>query len=163
MVSGGIAHTLNTPVWLNKNREIVELEEEAFGLKIKYLLHYPSKLIFIDEVGSNTSQTTVEERSSLFQMMYDCIKAATEDSHFTVLSFTAATGEPSMCMILFVTKELDPSWVLSMDPFITWVKTSKKTQARARFIQWELTVTSKEQQYLPSAAVLKKVPSPTSF
>ena len=57
MVFSGIAHNLNTPVWLNKNSKIVELEEEAFSLKTKYLLHHLSKLIFVDEVDSNTSQT----------------------------------------------------------------------------------------------------------
>jgi len=57
MVSSGIAHKLNTPVWLNNNSKIVELEEEAFGLKTEYLLCHLSKLIFTDEVRSNTSQT----------------------------------------------------------------------------------------------------------
>ena len=33
MVSGRIAHKLNAPVWLNKWGEIVELENESFGLK----------------------------------------------------------------------------------------------------------------------------------
>ena len=57
MVSGRIAHKINAPVWLNKRGEIVELESEAFGLKTDYMLCHPSKFIFVDEVGSNTSQT----------------------------------------------------------------------------------------------------------
>jgi len=48
---------LNALVWLNKRGNIVELEGESFGLKTEYLLHHPSKLIFVDKVGSNTSQT----------------------------------------------------------------------------------------------------------
>ena len=125
MVSSGIAHKLDTPVRLNKNSKIVELEEEAFGLKTEYLLHHPSKLIFIDEVGSNTSQTKDGNyRGKKFIVPNDIwlqIKAATKDSHLTVLGFTAATGEPIMCAFIFAAKELDPAWVLHMDPFFTWV------------------------------------------
>jgi len=57
IVSGRISHNLDAPVWLNKRGEIVELESESFGLKTEYVLHHPSKLIFVDEVGSNTLQT----------------------------------------------------------------------------------------------------------
>ena len=55
-VSGRIVHKLDAPVWLNKRGEIVELEGELSGLKTEYLLHHPSKLMFVDKVGSNTSQ-----------------------------------------------------------------------------------------------------------
>jgi len=38
-----------------------------------------------------------------------------------MLGFMAATGEPIMCMIIFATKDLDPAWVLGMDPFVPWI------------------------------------------
>ena len=52
--------------------------------------------------------------------MWAQIRAATKDTHFTMLSFAAATGEPVMCMIIFAAKELDPAWVLGLDPFTPW-------------------------------------------
>ena len=36
MVAGGIAAKLDTPVWLDKTGQIVESEEEAFGMKTQY-------------------------------------------------------------------------------------------------------------------------------
>ena len=56
MVLGGITHKLDVPVWLNKEGQIVEYEEEAFSLQIEFMLLHPNKLLFVDEVGSNTSQ-----------------------------------------------------------------------------------------------------------
>ena len=57
MVAAGIAAKLATPVMLNKTGKIVELEEESFSLKTHYMQLHPNKLVFVDEVGSNTSQT----------------------------------------------------------------------------------------------------------
>ena len=56
MVMGGITCKLDVPVWLNKEGQIVEYEEEAFGLQTEFMLLHPNKLLFVDEVGSNTSQ-----------------------------------------------------------------------------------------------------------
>jgi len=43
-----------------------------------------------------------------------------KDAHFTILGFTAATGEPVMCCIIFACKELEPMMVQGLDPFATW-------------------------------------------
>jgi hypothetical protein len=56
MVLGGIASKLDTPVWFDKRGNIMEQEMDAFGLASKYYLQKHNKLLFIDEVGSNTSQ-----------------------------------------------------------------------------------------------------------
>ena len=56
MVKGGIAEELDEEVWLNKEGHTVATEEESFGMKTKYMLKHPGKLLFVDEVGSNTSQ-----------------------------------------------------------------------------------------------------------
>ncbi len=53
---GGIAVEHPEPVWRNEAGEVVESEEQAFGLKSKYELIHPDWLLFVDEVGSNTSQ-----------------------------------------------------------------------------------------------------------
>lgn len=62
MVTKGIASKVNRKVLLNKEGSIVEHPEDAFGLPTQYLLQRPDKLIFVDEVGSNTSTTTSEGR-----------------------------------------------------------------------------------------------------
>jgi hypothetical protein len=56
IVLGGIASKLDTPVWFDKCGSILEQEMEAFGLTSKYYLQKPDELLFIDKVGSNTSQ-----------------------------------------------------------------------------------------------------------
>jgi len=53
---GGIAVEHPEPVWRNEKGEVVESEEQAFGLKSAYELIHPDWLLFVDEVGSNTSQ-----------------------------------------------------------------------------------------------------------
>lgn len=125
MVKGGIATELATEVFLDKQGKIVETAEESFGLPTKYMMQRPDKLLFVDEVGSNTNTTKdgniggekfLCEASSRPQ-----IRAATKDSHFTVLGFTATTGQPLMCAIIFDAKELlSERWVLGFDRSALW-------------------------------------------
>jgi hypothetical protein len=56
MVEGGEASKLIEPTQFDKTGNIVDAEEEVFGLKSDYILLYPEKLLFADEVGNNTSQ-----------------------------------------------------------------------------------------------------------
>lgn len=72
-------------------------------------------------MGSNTSQV---KDGNVGGEKYLCGKqsrpqqrAATKDTHFTVLGFTAATGEPVMCAIIFAAKALQEQWKLGFDPF----------------------------------------------
>ena len=125
MACSGIANELATPVFLNKEGEIVETKEESFGLPTKYIISRPDKLLFVDEVGSNTS-TTKDGNVGGEKFLCEAsarpqIKAATKDAHFTVLGFTAATGEPVMCAIIFAAKVLSPSWVLGYDASAEWL------------------------------------------
>ncbi len=55
--SAGIAYEHPEELWRNKNGEVVETEEQAFGCKSKYELVIQDHLIFIDGVSSNTSQS----------------------------------------------------------------------------------------------------------
>jgi len=56
LCSAGIACKHSEAVWRNKDGEVVEQQEQAFGCKSEYELIHPDHLIFVDEVGSNTSQ-----------------------------------------------------------------------------------------------------------
>ena len=124
LVETGIATKLDTAQWFDKQGNIVESEEEAFGRKSQYFLLHPEKMIFVDEVGSNTSQKNDghcgSEKFLVPVNIRPQIHAASKDSHFTVLGFTAATGEPICCAIIFAAKQLDPQWVTGVDPFCEW-------------------------------------------
>ena len=95
-------------------RQIVETKEESFGLPIKYMIHRPDMLVFVDEVGLNTSKLKDGNVGCEISGRMACaqIRAATKDSHSRDLGFTAATGEPVMFAINFAAKELTTAWVL---------------------------------------------------
>jgi hypothetical protein len=56
MSLNGIARKLDNTVKLNKDGDIVEHAHEAFALPTRYDLIRPDRLVFVDKVGSNTSQ-----------------------------------------------------------------------------------------------------------
>jgi len=56
LCSTGIACEHPEAQWRDKNGEVVETEEEAFGCKTRYELIHPDHFIFVDKVDNNTSQ-----------------------------------------------------------------------------------------------------------
>lgn len=125
LVSTGLAVKHDLPVWRNKDGEIVEQEVDSFGLESAYELIHPDWVVFVDEVGNNTSQM---RDGNVGGQKLLCTKggrpqqrAATNDAHFTVLGFTAATGEPIMCAIIFAAKSMKDEWRLGFDPFAEWI------------------------------------------
>jgi hypothetical protein len=123
--SAGIACEHPEALWRDKNGDVVEEKEQAFGCKSKYEVVHPDHLIFVDEVGSNTSQT---KDGQVGGETYLCAvdgrpqnRAATKDAHFTVLGFTAASGEPLLCAIVFAAKTLKHDWITGFDQFAVWV------------------------------------------
>jgi hypothetical protein len=56
LCSAGIACKHPEAQWRDKNGDVVETEEEAFGCKTRYELIHPDHFIFVNEVGNNTSQ-----------------------------------------------------------------------------------------------------------
>jgi len=86
----------DTSYWRNEAGEVVELEKDAVGCKSLYELIHPDWLVFVDEVGSNTSQA---KDGNVGGERFLCTKegrpqnrAATKDEHYTMLGFTAANG-----------------------------------------------------------------------
>jgi len=129
LCTAGLACEHDEPVWRNSEGEVVDSEEKAFGLKSKYELIHPDMLIFVDELGCNTNQKQDGDNEK-----YLCPKsgrpqqrAATKDSHFTVLGFTAADGNPLMCAIIFAAKSLREEWVMGFDPFTEWIGDENNT------------------------------------
>jgi hypothetical protein len=125
MVTNGIATKLPEPVWRDQEGNIVETEAEAFGCKSAYHIICKDKLLFVDEVGSNTNQTKDGQIGGEKFLVIGAgsrpqQKAATKDSHFTTLGFTNANGEPVMCAIIFAAKKMDISWQLGIDHAAPW-------------------------------------------
>jgi len=56
MVHSNVGFKLDNPVWLNKENKIVQCKEEAFGRQTQYYITHPEYIVFVDEVGDNTSQ-----------------------------------------------------------------------------------------------------------
>jgi hypothetical protein len=74
---------------------MAENEEEQFGRKTKLLLTRPDMLMYVDEVGYNTSQSNDGNRSGTKYVTGKGMRPQQQntftDSHFTTLGFTAAT------------------------------------------------------------------------
>jgi hypothetical protein len=87
METAGVAVRLPDAVWVNKNQDKTT-EDLAFGRKATHLLSRPDYVIFVDEVGSNTSQegdgALSGEKKIVGRGLVPRETAATNDSHFTV-------------------------------------------------------------------------------
>ena len=125
LVDSGLAVKHDTPSWRNDAGEVVN-EENAVGCESEFELIHPNWLIFVDEVGSNTSQA---KDGNVGGEKFLCSKqgrpqqrAATKDTHLTVLGFTSAAGDPVMCAIIFAAKTMRDEWRLGFDPLTEWIR-----------------------------------------
>jgi hypothetical protein len=129
------------PLWRDENGEVVE-EHKAYGLASHYELIHPDWLLFVDECGSNTSQTKDGQVGGQRFLCSDDRRpqqhAATKDAHFTVLGFTAASGEAVMCAVIFAAKSFRHEWRTGFDPFAEWVGEEEATSSNDDQSQSEL-------------------------
>jgi hypothetical protein len=56
MIDAKVAVRLPEPVWFNRKGEIVDNEEDSFGLKSDIHITHPEWIVFVDETGVNTNQ-----------------------------------------------------------------------------------------------------------
>ena len=105
MVAAGVAEHLNEKVWMDIDGNLCLSEEEAFGEKVDTVVTHPDFLLFVDEVSNNTNQKNDGpkggEKVLCERSLTPRQKCSTTDAHYTVLGFTAGTGEPVMCVIIF--------------------------------------------------------------
>jgi hypothetical protein len=96
----------------------------TFGLPTKYRLLKPENVIFVDETGKNTNQKSDGQIGGqrYIVSVNGCCNGSlgsTTDMHFTVLCFTAATGDPVMCAVIFKSEksiqEIPLSWRYGID------------------------------------------------
>jgi hypothetical protein len=102
-------------------KQLITEKENAFGQQATRLLIHPEYVIFVDEVGCNTSQEGDGARGGKKKIVVRGTvakeTATTNHNHFTVLGFTAATGEPFMCAIIVSGKTMKPEIITGLDVF----------------------------------------------
>eukprot|EP00549_Striatella_unipunctata_P024001 CAMPEP_0118715736 /NCGR_PEP_ID=MMETSP0800-20121206/27067_1 /TAXON_ID=210618 ORGANISM="Striatella unipunctata, Strain CCMP2910" /NCGR_SAMPLE_ID=MMETSP0800 /ASSEMBLY_ACC=CAM_ASM_000638 /LENGTH=145 /DNA_ID=CAMNT_0006621991 /DNA_START=158 /DNA_END=595 /DNA_ORIENTATION=- len=117
-VNTKIAERLDSPIWCDHHRNEVS-ESMAFGKQVDTVLTHPDHLIFVDETGKNTSQKDDGKICSQRHLLETNTKVEQESSttnrHFTVLGFTAATGEPVICAVIIASAKLAGDVVLGFD------------------------------------------------
>lgn len=109
LVESGIAEKLEEGVYMDKDGNEVE-KEKAFGLKVNHKLVHPDYFIHVDEFGDNIDMTGDKskggERFVVGKNAPARTEASTSNCHYTVLGFTASTGDPVMCAIIVTGKDL---------------------------------------------------------
>jgi len=112
---------LAEPIWAAKEQQ--QTNQVFFGQKATHLLTRPDFVFFVDGVGSNLNQEgdgAVGGKSKIMgRGSVPREKARTNDTHFTLLEFTPATGEPIMCAVIVEGKSMKPEVVSGLDVFAT--------------------------------------------
>ena len=108
MVLSGVATKLETDVVTYDHEGQLLLfgddDDKIYGLPSQYELKHPEYVLFVDEVGSNTDMRKDKQGSKKViaeKGFKGTQEAITTDLHYTVMGFTAATGEPVLCVVIF--------------------------------------------------------------
>ena len=120
MEKAGVAKRLEEPMWADKEGNETE-ESKAHERKVTHVLTRPVMVIFVDEVGGNTSQegdgAIGGQKKIVPRGTVPKESAATNTNHFTMLGFTAATGEPVMCALIMKGKTIKADSITGIDIF----------------------------------------------
>ena len=103
LVDCGVATKVDDPVYMDRDYNVTS-QLDGFGTKCTHTLDHPELCIVVDEVGSNLSQ---KGDGHVGGQKYVCargaipqIKVQHSERHFTLLGFTALSGEPLLCLII---------------------------------------------------------------
>lgn len=122
MLEARIAIALDDPVYMDQHGNVVdENDPSRLGMQCDIKILYPEYLLFADETGCNTSQKKdghyggrklVGERGTTPKTI-----ASSTDKHFTVLGFTAASGDPVLCVVIFAgdRNTMPGNWTAGID------------------------------------------------
>jgi hypothetical protein len=121
MQTTGIARKLDTPLLMNRQREIVT--SDPFGEPVEHELIYPDRLLFLDATGYSTSKTDGQVAGNTY--IGDIggsvnITAATYDVNFTVLPMSNGVGQPVLCILVFQTDKtaVQAKWSTGIDSMV---------------------------------------------
>jgi len=125
MVTSKVAIELEEEVWVKLDGTITQYEEESTGRKTKYLLTHPELVFFVDEVGSNTSQrrdgNVGGQKFVVHEAQRALLRSSYADTHFTVLGFTNAQGDPICCVIIIACAEITAKHVMGLQPWADFI------------------------------------------
>ena len=125
MVETGVAVELDSPVWMDRAGNEVEDEADTYGCKVTHKVIRPDMCICGDEVGGNLSmkgdgneggKLLLGERGYVVQE-----KASTHSRKFTMIGFTALTGDPVMCVLIFEGKRPNGSIEAGINHQAQWI------------------------------------------
>jgi hypothetical protein len=112
MVECGAALKLPDAVWVNKEGAIVQTKDEAWGRLTNYLLTHPDYVIFVDEVGDNTSQKNDGNvggtKYAVEKSSHALMTSSYKDWHFMALSLTLADAVHYYALLLLLVLKLMP-------------------------------------------------------
>ena len=104
LVDCGAATSLDVPVYMDRDGNKVASQSQAFGCKCTHVIDHPWMCLVVDEVGSNLSQ---KGDGHIGGQKYVCakgtipqVKVQHSERHFTLLGFTALSGEAVLCLII---------------------------------------------------------------
>jgi hypothetical protein len=121
MVAAGVARELESPVYFDKENNIVGKDDNVFGTLSNTQVLDPSYLIFVDETGSSTNmrKDKVGSKNVIAEKGFSGARQAiSTDLRYTTMGFTAGTGEPVMCCIIFTSdskRGIPSNWVTGID------------------------------------------------
>ena len=122
MVKSGVAIELPNEVKVTLDGTITDNEAEMYGRKTKYLLTKPEYILFVDEVGCNTSQkndgNVGGEKFLITEDQRAMLRSSFQDCHFTVLGFTNGKGEPVCCVIIVASMEISAKHIMGLQPWV---------------------------------------------
>jgi len=116
----GVAEKLEEPMWVDSEGNPTE-ESKAHGRKATHKLTRPDMVVFVDEVGGDTSQegdgAVGEQKKIVTRGTVPKESAAMSTNLFTLLGFTAATREPVMCALIMKGKTIKADVITVVDIF----------------------------------------------
>jgi len=123
MVECKVASKHPQPIYKNADGNIAIDWKEKFGMPCTHNIDHPEMCLVVDEVGSDLSQ---KGDGHIGGAKYACEKGTVPqnkvqhtDKHFTLLGFTALTGEPVLCVIIIAGIQEKLNVESGIDPFVT--------------------------------------------
>ena len=111
LIEAGVAELVDDPSYQDRDGNDCDFTK-SFGFPVTHRIKHPDYCLVADEVGGNVSQ---KGDGNVGGTRFLCEKGSVpkqvtsnKDKHFTLLGFTALSGEPAMCCVVFSGKNQNP-------------------------------------------------------
>jgi hypothetical protein len=109
MLLAGVAEQLEEAVYFDKYNNQLDYDcGDAVGIKSNIIIIKPSYILFFNKTGSSTNikKDKMYNQKVIAEKGFSGTKEAiSSDVHYTTMGFTAATGEPVMCCLIFLSEK----------------------------------------------------------